>query len=345
MANLIDISALVREAKTYEPALQLLPFTTLMEPLQKLGINLVDVQDKNVFVSFHRKGGLSRPYVAGNPNDSFDAGAIGKVLEHELAVKPCVLPIVENVRNYKNYAVISNQPGTDNQTKKHPLERVILENVVKTVSEDTIDAMFHAKFDTTDATPMGMFDGFGELIDDEIAATTISEANGNLFPTGALADVTNTSDTNTIDKIVAFVRAANPKLKKNANLMIDPTTLYYAMRALENKVSLHQLVTLEALVAYIRSVAIAPNLNIVTDESLGTGGRLILTAPFNMELGMRTRSDVDFVQVRNFYDDPNWVQYWCQFEAGTRIRETHEKMFQVNDQTNTAVSLSGDYRS
>jgi hypothetical protein len=345
MANLIDINLLQREAKTYEAALQLLPFTTLMEPLSNLGINLVDVKDKNVFVSFQRKGGLSRPYVAGNPNDSFDAGEIGKVVEHELAVKPCVLPIVENVRNYKNYSVISDQPGTDNQTKKHPLERLILENVVKTVSEDIIDAMFHAKFDVTDQTPMGMFDGFGEIIDDEIAAATISQANGNLYPTGALAIPSSTSDTNTIDKIVEFVRAANPKLKKGANLLIDGKTLYHAMKALENKTSLHQLVTFEALLAYIRSVAIAPTLNIVTDDCLGEGGRLILTTPGNIELGMRTRNDVDFVQVRNFYDDPNWAQYWCQFEAGGRIRETHAKKFQVNDQVNTAVELSGDYRS
>jgi hypothetical protein len=60
---------------------------------------------------------------------------------------------------------------------------------------------------------------------------------------------------------------------------------------------------------------------------------------------MRTGSDKGFVQVRNPYKDPNWVQYWSQFEVGCRVRSIHAKEFMVNDLTNTAIELAGDYRS
>lgn len=345
MANVVNIAALQREAKTYEALLQTLPFTTLMEPLTKLGIGLVDVKDKNVLVAFERKGGLTRPYAAGNPTDNPNVGEIGKVKERELAVEKCVLPFYENIDNYKGYTVVTGQMPVDNKEKKHPLERMILEEVVKTVTEDCIDAMFHAKRDTSDLTPMGMFDGLNEMIDAEIVTGEIAAAKGNYKATGTISLPASTSDTDAIDQVVDFVRAGHAKLKKNAILAIDPETLYFAIKALENKTINHSLVNFEALLNYVRSICLAPTLQIVSDECLGTGGRLIMYSPGNLEFGMKTQTDKDFVQVRNPYSDPNWVQFWCQFEAGTRIRSIHEKSFIVNDQTNTAVELSGDYRS
>jgi hypothetical protein len=120
MANVVNITDLQREAKTYEAMLQTLPFTTLMEPLTKLGIGLVDVKDKNVLVAFERKGGLTRPYVAGNPTDNPNVGEIGKVKERELEVEKCVLPFYDNINNYKGYTVIGGQTEPDNQEKKTP---------------------------------------------------------------------------------------------------------------------------------------------------------------------------------------------------------------------------------
>lgn len=345
MANLINIDALQREAKTYEAALQILPFEKLTDPLTKLGINLIDVNDKNVIVSFDRKGGLSRPYVAGDPDDDFDAGEIGKVKERELSVEPCVLVVREHVRNYKQYQVITGQPGTDNKEKKHPLERIILENIVKTTAEDIIDAMFHAKRDENDPTPFGMFDGFNEIIDAEVSAGDIAESKGNLVPTGAISAPATTSDTDAVDILVEFLQAADPKLGNNCTLLIDRQTLAYVIKALENKTQNHTLVNFQILLDHLRSVSLLDNLNVVTHPCLGVGGRLILTQPGNFDLGLKTRSDIDFVQVRQFYKDANWVQYWMQYEAGSRIRNVHSKMFQVNDQINTARQLSGDYRS
>jgi hypothetical protein len=58
---------------------------------------------------------------------------------------------------------------------------------------------------------------------------------------------------------------------------------------------------------------------------------------------MDTLGDEAFVQVRNPYEDPNLVQFWIQGKYGTRIRELHEKAFQINEGSPVANTLSGDY--
>jgi hypothetical protein len=339
--KIINIADLQREAKTYEPMLQTLPFSTLQEPLTALGINLVEVKDKNIFIAFERKGGSSRPYVAG-ALDFGDAEA-GKVKERELKVYAAVLCLKDNVRNYKDYTVITGQKPTDNQAKEHPLGQTILTEVVKTMTEDTIDGMFHMVRNESDLSPMGMADGFFEQLQNDVDDGEISVAKGNQVNTGAIVEPASASDTDAIDQVVEFVQASDPKLRKLCNLMIDNQTLYYVLKALENKTINHQLITFQTLVDYLRSICLAPNLNVVTHSCLGTGGKLMLTLPFNMDLGLKTVTDLDFLQVRALYEDPNEVQFWGQFELGSRVRLINKKAFQMNEQTNTAVPLSGDY--
>ena len=60
---------------------------------------------------------------------------------------------------------------------------------------------------------------------------------------------------------------------------------------------------------------------------------------------MNTPGDQRFVQVRNPYEDPNIVQFWMQFESGTRVNSLNSKVLMVNQGTATANQLSGDYLS
>ena len=343
--ELVNISGLQTEAVKYEPVLKTLPFDTLETGLAPLGINVIDVTEKNIIQSFERKGGLIRPYTAGDPDDDINVGEIGKVKERELDVKKCVLALREHIDNYKGMKIVGINTNSDNQSKKNPMERIILEAVVNTISEDILDAVFHMKRDTADLSPMGCADGFNELINNDIAAGDIVTGKGNYKATGAIILPANSSDTDAIDKVVDFVRSAHPQLRKRGILMLDPTTLYYVLKAMENKVQSHQVIDFETMLKYMRTVTICPTLQIATADCLGTGGRLIYSKPGNFDFGMRTGSDKGFVQVRNPYKDPNWVQYWSQFEIGCRVREIHAKEFMVNDQVNTAIELAGDYRS
>jgi hypothetical protein len=343
MPNNVNIQALTQEAHAYEPVLQMLPFDTLEAGLSPLGINVIDVKEKNTIVSFERRGGLVRPYTAGSPDDDIDVGEIGKGTERTLDVEKAVLALRDHIANYNQTVVVGGQTAADNSSKKHPLERIILEAVVKTIGEDILDAAFHMKRDPLDLTPMGIADGFNTIIDDDIAANNITTGLGNLKNTGAIVMPNNDSDA--IDIVVDFIRSAHPQLRKRGVLMIDPTTLYYVMKAMEYKVTNHQVINFQTVVDYLKSVCFTPNLQIVTADCLGSGGRLILSAPGNFDLGLRTKTDTQFIQVRTPYKDPNWVQFWGQFEIGTRIRSIHPKMFMVNDQTNTAIELAGDYRT
>jgi len=49
----IEITDLERAAKKYEPTLQVLPFEVMGTELAKLGVNLVDVSNKDTLVQFH----------------------------------------------------------------------------------------------------------------------------------------------------------------------------------------------------------------------------------------------------------------------------------------------------
>lgn len=345
MADLVNIETLTREAVAYESVLKTLPFDTLESGLSPLGINVIDVKEKSILQSFERKGGLIRPYAAGNPDDDINVGEIGKVKERELDVKKCVLALREHIDNYKGMKIVGVNTNPDNQSKKNPMERIILEAVVNTISEDLLDAAFFMKRDESDLSPMGCANGFNELIDIDIAGGDIAAGYGNYCATGAISLPSSSTDTDALDKVVAFIRSAHPQLRKRGILQIDPTTLYYVLKAMENKVNAHQVIDFPTLLNYLRSITFSPNLNIQTADCLGSGGRLIFTQPGNFDFGMRTGSDKGFVQVRNPYKDPNWVQYWSQFEVGCRVRSIHAKEFMVNDLTNTAIELAGDYRS
>jgi hypothetical protein len=52
MTKIVNIDSLNRAAQTYEPILQTLPFDTLEAGLGSLGVNVIDVKDKNILVFF-----------------------------------------------------------------------------------------------------------------------------------------------------------------------------------------------------------------------------------------------------------------------------------------------------
>ncbi len=103
--------------------------------------------------------------------------------------------------------------------------------------------------------------------------------------------------------------------------------------------------TFASLLTQLREDCSIPNLQIVSHYALGVGDRLVLTEPGNLDLGMNTFSDTGFVQVRNPYENPNYVQFWMQWEIGMRVKNLHKRGFMMSDGTVTANPLSGDYVS
>jgi hypothetical protein len=342
MTAIINVTALQRAAENYDPLLRKLPFHILVEELDKLKINVLEVDQKDKVVQFQRKGGLAKPYVIGD--DNAVSGSIGKAIERDLVVKACYAALKDHIMNYRTKRITGNtSEKVDNKGKKHPLEFLIIESKVRTVAEDILDALFFAERDEDDKSPQGMLDGFYTLVAKEIVAGDVAAAKGNLKTTGAIEAPSSSTDTAAYDLLVDFLRSANPYLRKNGVLYLSQSAMFYAMDALGNKINSKNAFEYDVFVNHLRGLAEAPRLELLRSPILGSGSQLVYTVPFNLDFGVNTKGDEQFVQVRDPYEDPNIAQFWTQWEAGARVTSIHPKEFMCNEQTNTGEPLSGDY--
>lgn len=345
----ISVTNLQRAAQKYDPILKKLPFLVIGDELARIGMNLLEVVNKDTIIAFERKQGIARPYSSGINTNSLHVTEVGKAHERHLTVEPGYIALKEHSQNYKNKiinAVNAEAEKVDNKTQKHPksIELLIIESIIRTVGEDILDAVMFSKRDTSDLSPMGLMDGFHELIDTDITAGEISVAKGNLINTGALSAPTSTSDTAAWDRLVAFLRSAHPMLRKRGILYMTSATRFACQDALGNKLGAKGVLEDQVFMSHLKGVADLPEtFQIITSPIFGAGSRLIFTEPRNFDVGMNTISDKDFVGIRQPWEDPNLLQYWMQFEIGARVRLIHPKSFCVNNQTNTAIEMSGDY--
>jgi hypothetical protein len=349
MSGLVNVEGLNRASQKYQPVLQMLPFLVLQNVMSELEINLLEVSSKDIAVQMLRKGGVSAPYIATTSDDDhITSEELGKFVERILTVEPCVAVIKDHIMNYKDKLILNNDPNSqkvDNKTKKHPLEFLFLQEKVKTIAEDIIDALFFAERNTADKSPMGMFNGYNTILDSLVSAGEISTAKKNLVNTGSIETPADVDDTDAYDKLVAFLRSANPFLRKNGVLYATNDLLFNVMDALGNKIRYKGSLEYEIFLSHLKGTTQMPNLRIITHAALCSGDRLILCKPRNFDFGMNTKGDEQFVQVRNPYADPNFIQFWTQWDAGTRIMALHPKEFQINDGVNVGLTMSGDYIS
>lgn len=336
----VDITSLQRAAINYQKDIKFLPYAVMAAVLGEHGINLFPgVQNEDRIIKFLRKQGVAKPYhTAVTPA----ASDVGKVVESILKVEPAYAYINDNIKNYKEkFVITADEMLGSNKTKKHPLEMQIISAIVKTFSEDILDALFNATRNTADETPMGLFDGFETKILSLIVSGEIDEDEGNYVDSGAFEAPSTSSDTTAYDRLRDWVRQADTFLLKNCNLIMPLQVARYCMDALKNKTA-QKAATFIDLQEYLREDTTS-NVSLIKSRYMGTGNRLYLTAPGNMDFGMNSLGDEAFVQVRNINVDPNIVNFWIQAEYGVRWRSVHKKLFLTNQGSLTANTLSGDY--
>jgi len=341
----ISVDTLQRENVNYQEYFKNLPAFLLEIFLATFHANLLEVQGEDRLLLTRRKGNLMGPYVPGSSEAS--EREVMKIVESALKVEKCYLGLKDYIGNYKNKKVLSNQgEKLDNKTKKHPLEVEIISKSVTTFVEDFVLSSFHAERDNDGTTPMDAFDGLYTKLADLITAGEVSEAKGNLIPTGAFTTPEDADDTEAFDMLVEFFEALDPFAKSvQLDLHIPQTVLSYVLKAYKNKVKNFKDPTLAEVMQAIKDAALLSFVpNAIYSPILGTGQRITVTTPGNIDIGMNTKSDVQFVQVRQPYPDPNFIQFWIQGDFGTRWNDWHRKVFACNDQASQAnVSLAGDY--
>jgi hypothetical protein len=343
--GVINVTSLQRANETYQKDFMLLPYAILIQTLMEMKLTMLEVDNKDIVIVKERLGGAARPYVAGSTTYKQE---LSRLLERELQTYTAVSVVKDNITNYKSKRVLFDplKNKVNNQTKQHPLERDIISDIITTVGEDIIDCLFHAERDVNDQTPMGMANGFNHIIDTLVAAGEITTGKGNLVACGALTAPANATDLIAFNSLRDWLRSIDEKWRnKPVVLYIPYNSLINVKDALENKKTSYKDVTFASLLTQLQEDCAIPNLQIVSHYALGTGDRLILTEPGNLDLGMNTFSDVGFVQIRDPYEDANEVQYWMQFDIGMRIKKLNKRGFMVSDGTVTANPLSGDYEN
>ena len=341
---LVSVASLTRVAAEYNDVLRALPAFQFSEVAQALALNILSVNGKHVQINPRRKAGLLKPYVAGG--DPAMQAEILKFYESVLEPKLVYGAADDNITNYREKKVLSNKgEKVDLQAKKHPLEFYIIKSMIESFGEDVIFNMFHGERSEEGTTPATAFNGFYTIYDMLVTAGEIAEAKGNLHTTGAFVTPASGTDTAAYDKLVAFVRAGNPLLRRGeVNLMASSDLIIKARDAFRNKTKNFEYATTEMMIERLRDDAQAPSLKLITHEALGTGDKLTLLKPGVLDFGMGDQGDKEFVQVRTPYKDPNIVQFWMEAAFDTRVNDVHAKMFLTNEQTSTAVDLAGDYK-
>lgn len=344
--SVVNIAGLSRAAVEYNDVLSALPLFVFNDVCKSLRLNLLEVEGEDKEVARRRKAGVLAAYKAGK--DVKHVAELGKFVEMSLKPELVYSSFLDNITSYRNKKVLSNQGEMlDNKNKKHPLEATILRDIVLSFMEDVTVNLFFADRDDAQDTPATAFDGIftklGALaLDGEIAAI-----QKNYGVTGAITAPTGDTagtDTSAYDKIVEFIGSSNPFLLQGETLLYIPQSAVVAMRnAYKNKVKSYTDPNMAQVLEALRADTFCPNLNILTHPILGTGSKLILTKPGNIDIGMAPNKAEQFVQVRDPQLDPNMVQFWIQSAFDTRVKDVHQKVFKTNDGTSTASAVAGDY--
>lgn len=340
--SVVNIDSLSRAAVKYNNVLRELPYFKFKEVAAKLKINILEVAGEDILISKRRKADFLRPYIAGL--ELGDSSELLKFFEAKLKPETVYAELNDNILSYKDKKVISNAgEPVNNKSKKHPLEFLILRDLVLSVSEDVIFNLFHAQRDTDTASAATSFNGFFHKIDLLITAGEIDAAKGNLVTTGAFkAD--DVDERANYDRMVDFLKQAHPLLRRGEVLLYAAEGPMSAVRDdFRNIVKSHDYPSMEQVVEKLRSDANVPGLQVITDEAFGSGDKLILTKPGMFDFGVGSATDQNYVQVRNPHLDPNIVQYWIQAAYDTRINDVHEKLFMTNEQKNASLNFAGDY--
>lgn len=344
MSTIVSLENLSRTAVDYNNVLRALPAVLLQETLKSLKLNTVEVAGSDIEISKRRRAGIMGAYKPGM--EIKDAQELNRFIEMELKPQLVYASLRDNIQNYREKKLLSNAGEVVNQrTKKHPLEALILQDVVTSFAEDIAYAAFFAERDEEKSDTLSSFDGFYTKLNRLIVEGYVSNDLKNSQTTGAIAAPTGESDTAAYDRLVEFIGQTHNMLRRGgAQLYCAESVIRNARKAFANKVKSHSYPTTAQMLDALRDDAFCPQLDLLTHPVLGTGSQLMLTKPGMLDLGLAPTAGAQFVQVRSIDKDPNVVDFWIQSAYDTRIKDVHPKVFSCNEQKNSAETNYGDFK-
>lgn len=286
--------------------------------LPRMGINLItDIENQDKKYSYTGYQSIARAYKPGNTLVS----KLGEFGEHKLKVKPIWTRVPDNIQNYRERGPIT-VAGVSSMGIRAPQTEFQMRHLANQFGDQVRMNLWHGDRtgDTAGTSPYGLYDGFLTHIKHGVADGMISEGKGNYF------DVDPLATGNPIDnyeaaldfwnRLSAYMQGA-PKLY----FAVSPVAKNRIISGLMSKYPNHT-VELSRIMQnpYLFEM---PNVELITDTSLGGGDGIIAYTPYVLDYGTDlTRNGTPegaFIEVGKSPDDFNVVIYQMQIASGTRL--------------------------
>lgn len=342
----IGLNNLQHIADKFEPNVIQGPAYFAPEVMERLRINVITgVQFKNTKVVLARKGGTTRRKVVGKEVEN----KIGYLMERPLVAKLTMNRYKDNRDNYiETPFPIADASAT---AFSYPLSEAAFEAVMKNYSDDLLANMFFgdmANEDVEDMEYLSLYDGYHTLINADIAAGLISEANGNLIPCEAIDVPTD------VDDFAAWTAFYGWYSKWSKALQRQEVVVYCSVKtgmaiatAYTNK--FHGNAT---VVTYTDDgdfkVKELPKVTFIPTPDWGEGDRMVATIPGNFEYGVDTLNSHNNIYVQQGSDrDAEDIIFQVQSVQGERVLNVLPSVFAVSTGSIANpdnVTKTGDYQ-
>lgn len=321
----IDIQAVIGAVKLHEDLLTAIDMLDAGEVLQH-AYGIPGVTD-SITLGRVENGSVSSMY-----NGVFiGRNQAGKVVPRTLTVYPVKIEEADEPERYRRTYITEVRGGL--YDGGHPFEVWLIDHVLKLASQDLLNVLFTAEYDSTQISGSAntdikyAFDGWGTIAWKEITAATptISTAIGNMFATGVM------TNQNIGDQLLAMWRSRpetfrrkNSKLYMSADLVdmyVDWYEAKYTFVAGVGDDESHPI--------YLRGTQ--KRCEIVPVYGLAPQSQFVLlTTQRNMCYGFDKESDMKTVKPFNS-GNPYWFTMAGKYVFGTQFASIHKSEFCVND--------------
>ena len=308
---------------------------------EDLGIKVTtDVENIDVCYIFNRKGLQARPYVVGNVKSS----QLGKFVDNPAKLEKYYLHTEDSIERYTEKGPFQDT----NVVESAPHVSFLLSELSGNVAESArynvfFGNMANRTLEDTAANQqklgLSLFDGFYTLIAKRRTDGTISEANGNLIPTG---DITGKTAKQVYDILVEFYGGLSAAMKQAPEIYIYASD-EFCRKAVKGYMETFPQIAPTVLQAGWK-FAEMPNIKLATSPAMGKGGQLIAAVKETLEYVCSDREQDAIISIAQVSKDLRVFDYQANGRATVRIREYSPEKFAVNDAVNVPGELpAGDY--
>lgn len=288
----------------------------------KFGINvLTDVENQDRQFGYNGYQSIARAY---KPGDTL-AAKLGEFSERVLKVTPFWTRVPDNIQNYREKGPISIA-GVSSNGIQAPQSEFQMRKLAAAFGDQVRMNLWHGDRtaeENTTKTAYGLYDGFLTKIKAAATAATpeISTALGNMIAVDPL----------TTGNVVDNYEALYEFWGKLSAYMQGYDKIYFAVspnakrRILSGYMTKYQNLQLDASKNAANPYFFEmPNVELVSDTSLGTGDGVIAYTPglldYGTDLTRNGEPDGAYIDLYKSPDDSNVLIYQMQAAAGTRIK-------------------------